>query len=82
MAFYCQLLLLWRPATPMLPLSTLSALRGRGRSCPFNLSFILGGAKKPFQNLTGVTIRVILKRQFAAFDSLVVNVFFRQTETP
>ncbi len=27
-------------------------------------------------------IRVSLKRQFAAFDSLVVCKFFRQTETP
>jgi len=30
----------------------------------------------------GWIIRVALKRQFAAFDSLVVCEFFRQTETP
>ncbi len=33
--------------------------------------------------ITVLVIRVVLKRQFAAFDSLVVVCkFFRQTETP
>ena len=31
---------------------------------------------------TFLLIKVVLKRQFAAFDSLVVCDFFRQTETP
>ncbi len=43
---------------------------------------VFGGAA--FKKLEGlnVGIRVALKREFAAFDSLVVCEFFRQTETP
>jgi hypothetical protein len=40
---------------------------------------IPGGSEK---NKLDRPIRVVLKRQFAAFYSLVVCEFFRQTETP